>query len=118
MYAIRSYYDVTNNPDIDFPAANVSIVQPSAAPSEIENQITTRVEAALRSVDGVDEINSSVREGNSNTFVQFEIGTPIDRAVNDVRDAIARIRGDLPDGILEPQINQVSITDQNLSFVV
>ena len=66
---------VNNNPDIDFPAAQVNISQPGAAPTEMENQITQKVEAAIRGVEGVDEINSSVREGNSNTFVQFEIGT-------------------------------------------
>ena len=48
----------------------------------------------------------AIREGNTQTVVQFEIGTPIDRAVTDVRDAIARIRGDLPDGILEPQVER------------
>ena len=83
----------------------------------MENQITQKVEAAVRSVNGVDEINSSVREGNSSTFVQFEIGTPTDRAVNDVRDAIAQIRGDLPDGILEPQINRVDIAGDPILFV-
>ena len=92
--------DVNNNPDIDFPAASVTVVQPGAAPSEMETQITQRVESAIRGVSGVDEINSSVREGNSNTFVQFDIGTPTDRAVNDIRDAMAQIRGDLPDGHL------------------
>ena len=98
--------EVNNNPDIDFPAAQVDHRrQPGAAPNEMETQITQRVESAIRGVNGVDEINSSVREGNSNTFVQFEIGTPTDRAVNDVRNAIAQIRGDLPDGILEPQVN-------------
>ena len=109
--------DVNNNPDIDFPAAEVNISQPGAAPTEMENQITQKVEAAIRSVDGVDEINSSVREGNSNTFVQFEIGTPTDRAINDVRDAIAQIRGDLPDGILEPQISRVDISGDPILFV-
>src|SRR6187551_1368695 len=84
---------VNNNPDIDFPAAQVVISQPGAAPSEMENQITQKVEAAIRGVEGVDEINSSVREGNSNTFVQFKIGTPTDRAVTDVRDALSQIRG-------------------------
>jgi multidrug efflux pump subunit AcrB len=74
----------------------VTIVQPGAAPEEMENQITQRVEAALRGVEGVDEINSSINEGRSNTFVQFAIGTPTDRAVNDVREAIAQIRGELP----------------------
>ncbi|MDQ3247440.1 MAG: efflux RND transporter permease subunit [Pseudomonadota bacterium] len=108
---------VNNNPDIDFPAAEVNISQPGAAPTEMENQITQKVEAAIRSVDGVEEINSSVREGNSNTFVQFEIGTPTDRAINEVRDAISQIRGDLPDGILEPQINRVDISGDPILFV-
>ncbi len=96
--------DVNLNPDVSVPAAIVSISQPGAAPPELEIQITRRVETAVRALNGVTEINSTIREGNSTTFVLFEIGTPIDRAVTDVRDAIARIRGDLPDGILEPQI--------------
>jgi multidrug efflux pump subunit AcrB len=108
---------VNNNPDIDFPAAEITISQPGAAPSEMENQITQKVEAAARSVNGVDEINSSVREGNSNTFVQFDIGTPTDQAVNDLRDAMTQIRGDLPDGILEPQISRVDIAGDPILFV-
>ncbi|WP_338501264.1 efflux RND transporter permease subunit [Sphingomonas kaistensis] len=109
--------EITNNPDIDFPAANISISQPGAAPSEMVNQVTQKVEAAVRGVDGVDEINSSVREGNSNTFVQFKIGTPTDRAVNDVKAAIDQIRGDLPDGILEPQVSRQDISGDGFVFI-
>nr|WP_294847698.1 efflux RND transporter permease subunit [uncultured Sphingomonas sp.] len=109
--------DVNNNPDIDFPAAEVDISQPGAAPTEMENQITQKVEAAIRSVNGVDEINSTVREGSSSTFVQFEIGTPTDRAVNDVRNAISQIRGDLPEGILEPQITRIDISGDPILYV-
>src|SRR5688572_25252235 len=109
--------DVTGNPDIDFPAAAVSVSQPGAAPAEMENQITQRVESAIRGVDGVDEINSSVREGYSETFVQFRIGTPTDRAVTDVRDAIAQIRGDLPDGVLEPQVQRADIGGSEITFI-
>ena len=69
---------VNNNPDIDFPMAEVTISQPGAAPSEMETQITQKVEAAVRGVTGVDEINSFVREGMSNTNVQFEIGRNCD----------------------------------------
>jgi multidrug efflux pump subunit AcrB len=101
--------DVNDNPDIEFPAAIVTIVQPGAAPTEMETQVTQRVEAAVRGINGVDEITSHVGEGNSTTFVQFVIGTPVDRAVNDVRDAVSQIRGDLPDGILEPQIARIDI---------
>ena len=99
--------DVNNFPDIEFPAAYVTIAQPGAAPSEMETQVTRRVEAALRSLEGIEEINSTVREGNSTTSVSFVIGTPLDRAVTDMRDAVAQIRSDLPEGILEPQIQRI-----------
>jgi multidrug efflux pump subunit AcrB len=108
---------VNNAPDIDFPAATVSISQPGAAPNEIETQITQRVESAIRGVNGVDELNSSVSEGNSFTFVTFQIGTPTDRAVNDVRNAIAQVRGTLPDGILEPQVTRVDAEGEPISYV-
>lgn len=109
--------EVNLNPDIEFPAARVSISQPGAAPAELETQITQRVEAAVRGINGVDEISSTIREGNSSTFIQFEIGVPVDRAVNDVRDAVARIRGDLPDGILEPQVVRVEENDAPLVYM-
>ena len=83
--------DVNNFPDIEFPAAYVSISQPGAAPSEMETQVTRRVEAALRGLEGIEEINSTVREGSSTTQVSFVIGTPLDRAVTDMRDAVAPI---------------------------
>ncbi len=108
--------DVNLNPDISAPAATVSISQPGAAPPELEIQITRRVEAALRGISGVNEINSTIREGSSNTFVSFEIGTPEERAISDVRDSIARIRGDLPDGILEPQVNRVDFAEEPIGY--
>jgi multidrug efflux pump subunit AcrB len=107
---------VTQNPDIDFPGASVTISQPGAAPTELETQVAQKVEAALRNINGVDEINSSVREGSANIFVQFAIGTPIDRAISDVRDAVSNIRSDLPDGILEPQVNRVDTAGDPIAY--
>ena len=107
---------VNNNPDISFPAAQVIVVQPGAAPTEMETQVAQKVEAALRGVNGVDSISTRIDEGNSQTFVQFTIGTPVDRAVNDVRDAISNIRGDLPDGILEPQISRIDIDGGPIAY--
>ena len=106
--------DINREPDIDFPAVAVEITQPGAAPSELETQITQRVEAAVRTVEGVDELQSFVSEGNSTTMVQLTIGTPVDRAVNEVRDAVTQIRSNLPEGILEPQISRVKINDDDL----
>src|SRR6476620_7816162 len=108
---------VNNNPDIDFPAAIVSVAHPGATPNEMETQVTQRVESAIRGITGVEEISSTIREGNSTTFVQFELGTPTDRAVNDVRNVISQIRSNLPDGILEPQVQRVDAEDEPFSYV-
>src|SRR4051812_19284076 len=108
---------VNNSPDIDFPAAIVSVAQPGAAPNEMETQVTQRIEAAVRGITGVDEINSTVVEGNSQTVVTFQLGTPTDRAVNDVRNAVDQIRSSLPDGILEPQVTRIDAENEPISYV-
>ncbi len=101
--------DVVNNPEVDFPAVNINIVQPGAAPTEIINQITDRVEASVRSINGVKTINSTASEGSSSSFIEFEIGTDADQAVAEVKNAVDQIRGSLPAGILEPRISKVNI---------
>lgn len=97
------------NPDLTFPIVSVQVSQPGAAPSEIETQITQKVEGAVRSVSDVRNISSRASEGSSFTSVEFQIGTPLDRALNDVRDAVSKIRADLPDGVDEPQINRIDV---------
>ena len=106
---------LNDNPDIDFPVVIVSVSQPGAAPSELENQVTLKIESAVRSLAGIDEINSTVSEGQSTTVIQLAIGTPIDRAVEDVRGAVQQVRSDLPDGILEPQIERANTTGNDLA---
>ena len=108
--------DVNDNPDVEFPMVQVVVVQPGAAPSELETQVTQRVEAAVRAVSGVDELSSYVAEGNSRTMVQFAIGTPIDRAYNDVNQAVQQIRSDLPEGILEPQVVRVDAAGGPITY--
>jgi multidrug efflux pump subunit AcrB len=107
--------EVQNEPDIDFPVIRVVVSQPGAAPTEIETQVTQRVEAAVRSIAGIDEINSYVTEGRSMTMVQLSIGTPVDRGVNEIRNAVSQIRGDLPDGILEPQVVRWETTGDDIA---
>ena len=109
--------DVNGQPEIDFPAATVIVNQPGAAPTELETQVTQRIEAAVRGINGVDEISSYVSEGTSRTNVQFAVGTPIDRGVTDVRDAVANIRSSLPDGILEPQVVRIDIAGGPIAYM-
>lgn len=112
-----SRMDVTNQPDVDFPGVQVTISQPGAAPSEIENQITQRVESALRSINGVNSLQSTAQEGSSGTFVEFEIGTDITLALSEVQTAIDGVRPTLPDGILEPQVQKVNIVGEPIGYV-
>ncbi|HEV8018159.1 MAG TPA: efflux RND transporter permease subunit [Steroidobacteraceae bacterium] len=100
---------VTLNPDVTFPVVLVQVFQPGASPQEIETQIMQKVEGAVAGVGNIDNIVSLAIEGQSRVFVQFNIGTPIDRAVADVRDAVAKVRVDLPQGIQEPTVTRLDI---------
>jgi multidrug efflux pump subunit AcrB len=108
--------DVQDEPDIEFPVVIVQISQPGAAPSEIENQITQRVEAAVQTIDGVENINSTANEGNSQTQIEFALGTDIGEAVNEVESAVDQIRGELPDGILEPRVSKQQTSSDPIVF--
>ncbi|MEP9376777.1 efflux RND transporter permease subunit [Aquabacter sp. CN5-332] len=100
---------VTQMPNIDLPIVMVTVTQPGAAPSELETQITKKVENAVAGVAGVKHITSSISEGASVTTIEFHLETAVDRAVNDTRDAVTKIRTELPDSIDEPQIQRVDI---------
>ena len=101
---------ITRFPNIDIPIVQVLITQSGAAPSELELQVTKKVEDAVASVNGVWHIVSTVTDGSSSTIVQFTVGSvDIDRALNDVKDQIAKIRTDLPRTIDEPIISRIDI---------
>ncbi|WPB86998.1 efflux RND transporter permease subunit [Sediminicoccus rosea] len=104
------YLRINNSPDIDLPAVVVSVVQQGAAPSELETQVTRRVEDAVAGLGDVKRISSTVVDGSSTTVIEFVLGKNIDRATNDVRDKIAQIRADLPAGIRDPVITRVEAT--------
>lgn len=100
---------VNANPNVSFPIVTVAVTQPSAAPAEMESQVTRRVEGTASGLPGVKHIRSSIADGVSTTTIEFRIGTDPDRAANDVREAVAQIRGDLPQTIQEPVVSRVDV---------
>ena len=88
----------------------------------METQITQKVEAAVRNLEGVEEIDSTDdRRKTSGTFVQFSIETPVDRATTDVRDAISQIRGNrCPRALSSRRFTRVNINggSQSRNFSV
>ncbi|MBJ3775656.1 efflux RND transporter permease subunit [Acuticoccus mangrovi] len=98
---------ITYFPTIDVPEVKITIEDAGVAPSQMETDVTKPVEDAVATLTGVKEMKSSVVEGESQTSVEFELGVPIDRAVADVKDAIARISSDLPASADEPVTERV-----------
>ncbi|MDX2155016.1 MAG: efflux RND transporter permease subunit [Hyphomicrobiaceae bacterium] len=100
---------ITRFPNIDVPIVQVRISQLGAAPAELETQVTKKVEDAIAGVSGVKHITSTLTEGSSTTVIEFRLETNQDRALNDVKDAIARVRSDLPRTIEEPIVQRFEI---------
>jgi hydrophobe/amphiphile efflux-1 (HAE1) family protein len=107
---------ITNNPDIDFPVVTVSVSQPGAAPSELETQVTKKIEDAVVGLQGIDHVQSQVIEGSSNTTIEFKIGYNVDRAVNDVRNSVSAIRSSLPQDIYEPQVQRQDASGDEIMY--
>ncbi|HEY0172778.1 MAG TPA: efflux RND transporter permease subunit, partial [Pyrinomonadaceae bacterium] len=91
-------------PKIDFPTITVSVVNPGAGPREIETEITDKVEAAVNTISGIDELRSTSVEGVSQVFVQFLLDKDVDVAAQEIRDKVSLIRGDLPETAEDPVI--------------
>ncbi|MCY0152167.1 efflux RND transporter permease subunit [Hoeflea alexandrii] len=114
IVGIQSFFTlpITRFPNIDVPLVAITVVQSGAAPSEIEAQVTKEIEDAVAGITGVDDIMSTVSDGISTTNVIFRMEVPTDQAVQDVKDAIDRVRGDLPASVEEPIVTRVDVEGQ------
>ena len=98
---------IADTPNVDFPIVSVVVTQSGAAPSELETQVTRVIEDSIASIGGINHIRSTVTDGVSRTVIEFAIGTNTDRAVNDVRNAVGKVRENLPQTIDEPQVERI-----------
>ena len=101
---------IDENPNIDMPIVSVTVSEAGAAPSELETQVTRKVEDAVAGIGNIKHITSTVNEGVSTTTIEFVLGTNSDRAVNDVRNEVSKIRQQLPQAIDEPIVERVEFT--------
>ncbi|TXN03572.1 efflux RND transporter permease subunit [Methylobacterium sp. WL64] len=100
---------ITRFPNIDIPIVSVTITQSGAAPAELQTQVTKWVEDSVAGVKGVKHILSTITEGISTTTIEFRLEVNQDRATNDVKDALSKIRQNLPRTIDEPIVSRVEI---------
>jgi multidrug efflux pump subunit AcrB len=99
---------VLDRPDIEFPAVVVTVTYPGVAPTQMESEITRKVEDAVATIAGIEQMTSTVDEGASTTSIEFRFGTDLSEALDDVRDAMTRIRADLPADANEPIVSRVT----------
>lgn len=103
---------ITRFPNIDVPLVAVTVTQNGAAPSELESQITKEIEDAVAGINGVKNIISKVQDGVSTTTVEYRMEVPTEQAVQDTKDAIDRIRSDLPADADAPIVAKIDIEGQ------
>jgi len=100
---------INANPNVNFPIVSVTVTQTGASPTQLESSTTRRIEDAVSGLADVRHVSSTISEGSSATTVEFAIETDVDRAVNDVRNAISQIRDELPAGIDTPLVERVDV---------
>jgi hydrophobe/amphiphile efflux-1 (HAE1) family protein len=106
---------VTYFPTIVTPLVRITVEQSGATPVELETEVTRLIENAIASLPHIKELASTIDQGRSVTTAEFELGlVSPDRAMDDVRDAVARVRGDLPDTIDEPVIERLEEDAQSV----
>ncbi len=103
---------ITRFPNIDVPLVAVTVAQQGAAPAEMETQVTKEIEDAVSGITGVKNITSSISDGISTTAVEFRMEIPTDKAVQDVKDAIDRARGNLPADVDAPIVTRIDVEGQ------
>jgi hydrophobic/amphiphilic exporter-1 (mainly G- bacteria), HAE1 family len=110
---------VTRFPNIDVPVVAVSVTQSGAAPAELETQVAKRIEDSLAGVTGVKRLITTLNDGRSQTVVEFQLEVNVEKALNDVKDAVAKVRSELPRTVDEPIVEKIDVEGQAiLTFAV
>lgn len=96
-------------PDVSFPFVAVTTVYPGAGPAEVESQVVKPIEDAVATISGVDTIMSFSRENVGLVFVQFKLTMPLDRAIDETRDKVAGVQGQLPKDAEAPRVSRIDL---------
>ncbi len=99
---------VQDFPDIELPIVTVSAVLEGSAPAQLETEVARKIEDSVATLQGIKNIYTKVLDGTVTVTVEFVLEKPLSEAVNDVRDAVARVRADLPGELREPSVTKAS----------
>ena len=100
--------NVQDFPDIELPIVTVSATLEGAAPTQMETEVARKIENAVASIGMVKHIHSNISDSAAIITVEFDLEKDSAEAINDVRDAISRVRGDLPGELKDPVITKAN----------
>ena len=101
--------EVQDFPDIELPVVTVDASLPGAAPAQLETEVSRKLENSVATLQGVKHIYSRILDGQVTLNVEFVLEKDPSDAVNEVRDAIGRVRADLPSDMRDPAVSKASI---------
>ncbi|HNW65115.1 MAG TPA: efflux RND transporter permease subunit, partial [Piscinibacter sp.] len=100
---------VQNFPDIDLPMVTVTASLPGASPGQLETEVVRKIENSLATVQGLKHMYATIQDGTATLTAEFRLEKSTQEAVDDVRDAVSRVRSDLPADLRDPVIRKVDL---------
>ncbi len=108
---------ISEFPDVDFPVVSIDVNWEGSSPELNEVQVTDTIENAISTVQGIKKIYSSSKTQTATITAEFELGTNIDNAVQDIQTAIARVQRRLPRDIDPPIVSKTNPEDRPIMFI-
>lgn len=101
-----------SQPEVKIPFATVTTTYPGAAPKEVAEQITFKIEQKVKSLDNLEEITSSSSEGVSSIFVEFDAKADLKESIDELKDKVDEAVPGLPEEANEPAVREVNVSDE------
>lgn len=96
-------------PDVDLPMVTVTASMPGAAPAQMETEVARKIENSIATLQGIKHIYSKIQDGSALITAEFRLEKNSQEAVDDVRDAVSRVRSDLPGDLRDPVISKINV---------
>ncbi|WP_127998762.1 efflux RND transporter permease subunit [Piscinibacter defluvii] len=100
---------IQNFPDIDLPMVTVTASLPGASPGQLETEVVRKIENSIATIQDLKHIYATIQDGTATLTAEFRLEKPTQEAVDDVRDAVSRVRSDLPADLRDPVIQKVNL---------
>jgi len=112
-----SKLNVDRFPNVDLPMVAIITALPGAGPEQVETEVTDKIEEAINTLGGIDELRSISTEGVSQVFVTFDLSKDVDVAAQDVRDHVSTVLPELPEGTKAPVVSKLDPSAAPVLFV-